>query len=848
MMGNLKNSLTFLDSQLGIYRFLLLIGGISSPFLHDLAPEGLVDPLWSRIVLSIYYFSIFFGSFLIPKVKTNIYGWTASTLFLLSAYIQLMMYLNAVHPYYVVCHFVILAAAPLMAESRKFVVLFSLFNAPGLILTAIFVAAPLFPVSIVLVLSMVILSFGVVGIEMRINPLLRKIEDHEESTLIHQTAVGASRDGVLLVNDSGDLQQCNRTFLKLWNLESTAIKENRKEEVLKRMLDQLKEPDRFVAFTNSPQAADINENLEEYEMKNGIFLEIHFISVRVKGRVVGRLWFFRNITERKRMENLLIASEKRLRSRNDRLTQLASHPALLTGNLNEAYEVISKTAVEVLKSDNASIWFFDDKGDEIQCEKLYRGATDTYEKGVVIQVRNYEDYFKEVSERRIFTVNRTINHPLVKEFYEGPSTGRAGALIHARIRAEGKVIGIFSIEQADFRNWSVDDQSFVGSMADLLAISVEVARRKAVQEELERSLVVMKATFDLSETGILVVDNNNDVIDYNELYLKTWNMDPVFIIEENYENKLAYCLSQLKDSRSVEEGVKLLWDRPGMEFAGVIEFLDGRVVERYSKALSVNGEIVGRVWFYLDITERKIREAELVNRNFELDSFVYRASHDLKAPLNSIMGLITLIRDEKEISAILQYVGMMDKSVKKLDSFIRQLTQFSQDARLQVVQKPIVFQEVIEEAWEGLRHMENAERVRLDMEINQTGEFLNDPVRLGIAFNNMISNAIKYQDLAKENPFLKINIDIQDGQAFCRFEDNGVGIEQDHLDKVFDLFFRASVQATGSGLGLYITCNAIEKLGGKIEVHSEVGAGTVFSMSIPNRNSNPVEYSEELQS
>jgi two-component system, sensor histidine kinase and response regulator len=130
--------------------------------------------------------------------------------------------------------------------------------------------------------------------------------------------------------------------------------------------------------------------------------------------------------------------------------------------------------------------------------------------------------------------------------------------------------------------------------------------------------------------------------------------------------------------------------------------------------------------------------------------------------------------------------------------------------------------------------MDNAARIHLAVDVEQKGVFHSDPVRLGIVFSNFLSNAIKYQDLKKERSTLLVHIRADEEQAVCRFEDNGLGIDSEHVEKVFDLFFRASVQATGSGLGLYITHNAIQKLGGSVKVTSELGKGTAFILTIPN--------------
>ncbi len=198
------------------------------------------------------------------------------------------------------------------------------------------------------------------------------------------------------------------------------------------------------------------------------------------------------------------------------------------------------------------------------------------------------------------------------------------------------------------------------------------------------------------------------------------------------------------------------------------------------------------------------------------------------------MGLIEIIRAEKEVDLILNYIGLMDKSVKKLEEFIRQLTQFSQDARLKVVRKPIQLQEMVGEIWQNLAFMDNANRVDFEVNSNDAVDFFGDPVRLSIVVNNLISNAIKYQDLQKERARVRVNIDVQPEEATIEVVDNGVGIPEDYLPKVFELFFRASIQATGSGLGLYITRSATEKMGGRMEVESVHGEGSTFRLRLPN--------------
>jgi signal transduction histidine kinase len=116
-----------------------------------------------------------------------------------------------------------------------------------------------------------------------------------------------------------------------------------------------------------------------------------------------------------------------------------------------------------------------------------------------------------------------------------------------------------------------------------------------------------------------------------------------------------------------------------------------------------------------------------------------------------------------------------------------------------------------------------------------------DQYRLTVIFNNLISNAIKYRDTAKDKPMVNIQGMISDESLVLYFKDNGIGISAEIGDRIFDMFFRATHQDEGSGLGLYIVKEAVEKLGGQISVESALGSGTTFKIIIPNMIGKPAK-------
>lgn len=225
------------------------------------------------------------------------------------------------------------------------------------------------------------------------------------------------------------------------------------------------------------------------------------------------------------------------------------------------------------------------------------------------------------------------------------------------------------------------------------------------------------------------------------------------------------------------------------------------------------------------------KELQKVNR--ELDRFVYSTSHDLRAPLVSIAGLINITRIEKDETLRQKYLGLMDTSIQKLDDFIKDIIGYSRNARLEVKCEPVDFQQLLEPIFEALRPKDDSSSIQTSIKIEAEGEFLSDHFRLKTIFNNLLSNAFRYYDPTKDAPFIEVSI-VQDMQfAHLTVKDNGIGIEEKYLDKIFQMFYRASQKSQGSGIGLYIVKESIEKLGGSIEVQSEIGVGTSFTLKIP---------------
>ncbi|MEM6268272.1 MAG: ATP-binding protein [Bacteroidota bacterium] len=821
-----------LRSKREAYRFLTFVGGVFLLTIGIIFPgDPSESPVWMRLGVPGLLLAIGPLSYFFSWVRNRVFILTDYALVIVMVWLLYLLYRSHFNPNAFISYLLLNFSLLFVINTQRSLLVVSAVSIVGLGLVTYFTEDPQLDSVFAFGVTVPTLIIGGIAIYVRINTLR---QSYEKLNFINYSAVGASRDGILLVDTQGNFIRANPLFHEYMDVPEVYIQQNMQQAAFESACRVVVDADRLGRFLNRPFSKDVIEAGEEFELQNGLILEISYIWVFRDEEAMGRMWFFKDVTQRKRYEQGLIESERRSRERNAFMTDMATHPSVKTGDQDAFFAAIVRHTAQLLQADSVTIWLLDHAQNRMVSRKCYLPAEDRYSEGTVISFRDFPGFYAETMRNRLLMVPDTRQHSSIADFARGEYTAVALSLCNGQIRAGDELIGILNVETREPRHWSLEDQNFIGSVADLAALSIEQYRRRQISEKLQRFNAVLTTTFELSETGILVIDEDREALHYNDLYLRIWNMTPEFIAESTYEEKMAHILGQIKPAPKASDPKPVAPPKEQDVISGIIEFKDGRVVERYSKAIELREGVFGRVWFYLDVTDRTKKEKELIERNFELDSFVYRASHDLKAPLNSIMGLIGIIREENELAAILRYVALMDKSVKKLEEFIRQLTQFSQDVRLQVVRKRLRIDELVQEVWQGLGFMENADRIRFTVHTQGEADFFGDPVRLSIVLNNLISNGIKYQDHRKPLSCIEVGIEVTALRAIISVQDNGVGIPADHLAKVFDLFFRASLQAPGSGLGLYITRNATEKMGGYVRVESEPGQGTLFKVILPN--------------
>lgn len=238
---------------------------------------------------------------------------------------------------------------------------------------------------------------------------------------------------------------------------------------------------------------------------------------------------------------------------------------------------------------------------------------------------------------------------------------------------------------------------------------------------------------------------------------------------------------------------------------------------------------------YVTKKELESKIEELQKTNDELSRFIYSASHDLRSPLMSVLGIINLSKLDQSIVDPNGYMKMIETSILRLDGFIQKIIEYYKNAKLQPDYEKIDFNALIEDCIELSRRQNND--VVFDVEVDQQEEFFGDLFRISIILNNLISNAIKYQNPENTEPTVKLNAVTDRYKAVISIEDNGVGIISEHLNNIFKMFFRTkNNNKPGTGIGLYIVKEALTRIGGTITVSSVYGKGTKFVITIPSQN------------
>ena len=483
----------------------------------------------------------------------------------------------------------------------------------------------------------------------------------------------------------------------------------------------------------------------------------------------------------------------------------------------------------------------------IESEKKYRQIVETAQEGIWLINENHKTTF--VNEKMCQILEYTQEEMMGQEIYafmdhEGQQIaaklmtnkkeGNSDKRYFKYISKSGKEIWVNIAANPLF-----DD---AGDYKGSLAMVTDITEIKKVQKTLKRNEKKYRYLFENNPLPMWVIDlitfkfldvNKMAVMQYGYSREEFLAMTAVEIRPE--KDKELFTKSQDPSAINSTNFNRGIWNHRKKDGTIIqVEIIAHKIIyEGVSARLILANDITDRRKAELNLEKRN---NELIKTNSELDRFVYSVSHDLRSPLTSILGLLSFIEEESQEPDTLEHAEMIRKSVNRLDEFIKNILSYSRNNRIKLEIEKIPVRQTIIDSIESLQSRKDAEGIIFEIDISEQEPFYTDSLRFNTIMENLISNAVKHHKKEDSERHIKIAGHSNKERLKLTVSDNGIGIAPENHKKIFDMFFRLSGKTDGSGIGLYIVKDTIEKLDGSIEVESELDNGTNFTITLKNLN------------
>ena len=382
-----------------------------------------------------------------------------------------------------------------------------------------------------------------------------------------------------------------------------------------------------------------------------------------------------------------------------------------------------------------------------------------------------------------------------------------------------------------------------GNHINFIAVQRDITQEENYKVELEHVNSRFELIMDSAQIGIWEWNTTTGEMVWNEVMFRLFEMD-----ETPNKNSYEHFINAIyPDDReqALAESQQVI--------SGIIPQLihEYRVILPKSKRVrniralvvserDMTGAIVRLIGSITDVTDTRQYEATLIEKNEELkkinrelDQFVYSVSHDLRSPLLSVKGLLSLVElNIEDVNLIRQYLSLIGTSINRLDGTIIEILDYSRNSRLNVQVEQFNLREVVELIYQDLKPQVESD-FEFKLEIAESELIETDKMRLSTILKNVIANGVKYRKKRQEPSYLHVKFD-SNIDAYCiSVSDNGEGISPENQAKVFNMFYRASNSSSGTGLGLYICKEMAAKLGGEIKLSSDLSIGTTIEITLP---------------
>jgi PAS domain S-box-containing protein len=402
------------------------------------------------------------------------------------------------------------------------------------------------------------------------------------------------------------------------------------------------------------------------------------------------------------------------------------------------------------------------------------------------------------------------------------------------LKTGSRTLGVLVVQsyRKDVR-YGVREKEVLAFVAQHIAGAIE---RKRADEEIQRNVSLLQSTIESTADGLLVVDRKGSVITFNQRFSQMWRV-PAGMMESHDDDALdAHALSQLKFPDQFLARINELRAQPQAEAFDVLEFKDGRVFERYSIPQRRDGEPVGRVWSFRDVTQRMQAEQALLQTEklAAMGSLLAGVAHELNNPLSVILGQAELLRRSAGSGPLAQKADQIAQAAGRCASIVGNFLALARQRPPE--RRRVVLNEVVREVLDIVTYPLRMDGVDVVLDLDAgLPVVVGDPHQLHQVVLNLITNA---QDAMRgvEGPRMMVvatSFDAAGKHVRLEVSDTGPGIPADVRARLFEPFFTTKPPGQGTGLGLSLCQGIVENHGGRIHAESEEGKGALFRVELP---------------
>ena len=572
-------------------------------------------------------------------------------------------------------------------------------------------------------------------------------------------------------------------------------------------------------------------------------------------------------SQRERVERKISLSEGRLVKQQLALAMLSQNPNRQKQEANEIFKEYTEAAANTLNVERVSIWLFDAENVNLDCVDFYTKSNNTHKPLPKVTTSEIPNYFNELNKHRVIAVDDAIQNPATQELTDGYlQDNNIGAILDGGIWVDGKAVGVVCLEHVGgIRQWTSDEKTFVGSIADLARVTMETCKRRAAEKALQEHSVQLEQMVQARSQSLLASDKQfSYVMHHAPMAILLIDKDGL-ISEANTEalNASGYSREVLvgkhfiktlvaKESRAnaATMAARIFKGEDIRGFELILQDANGNKIEYDCSiglpARGVSDSVGQMVAMAQNITLKKALEKSLIDAreaahaaNRTKSMFVASMSHELRTPLNSIIGFLGVVL--QGVSGELNPVqkGQLDRayeSSKHLLLLISDVLDVSkiEAGYLQIDVEKFDLKSLLTEAEHAVQHLMAGKKLALTFDCAANLTLETDRKRLYQAVLNVLSNAIKYT----EQGSVKVKASLHDNQLLIACKDTGIGIDATDLASLFQPFERVDshlkIKTLGTGLGLYLSHKIIKQLlGGDITVKSKLGQGSTFTIIMP---------------